>query len=150
MASDIQQLEDWAGALLNRLEPKARRQLSQHLARDLRRSHQKRIRAQRNPDGSAYTPRKKRLRESGGRIRQRMFNRLSTTRFLKVRTSAAAISLEFLGRTARIARVHQKGLRERPGRNTSEIRYPKRELLGFSAEDLDLIRSRVLDQLGDV
>jgi len=83
VSDDLQALEDWAGALLNRIEPKARRQLSQSLARDLRRSQQQRIKAQMNPDGTAYAPRRKQLRTKAGRIRQRkMFAGLSKAKYL--------------------------------------------------------------------
>lgn len=148
MTDNLSALEDWAGALLNRLEPKARRQLCQSIARDLRRSQQQRIRAQRNPDGTPYAPRKKQLRAKSGRIRQRkMFTKLSQAKYLKTQATADGLSVEFVGRTARIARVHQRGLRDTAIKGGPEIEYPRRELLGLTADDLDLIRSRLLDHL---
>src|SRR5260363_398366 len=52
--------EAWMGARLARLQPSARRRLARTLAVALRRSQQSRIAAQRNPDGSAFAPRKAR------------------------------------------------------------------------------------------
>ncbi|MFV9655915.1 phage virion morphogenesis protein [Pseudomonas sp. NY15366] len=149
MSEDLRALEDWAGALLARLEPKERRQLNQGIARDLRRSQQQRIAAQRNPDGTPYAPRKARqpLRSKQGRVKQKMFTKLRQARHLKLQSDASSIALGFLARTARLARVHQYGLRDRPGRNSPAVQYNRRELLGFASADLEMIRDRLLDHL---
>ena len=39
------------------------------------------------------------------------------------------------GGKAKIARVHQYGLNDRPSRGQQPVRYARRELLGFSADD---------------
>ncbi|ARU88290.1 phage virion morphogenesis protein [Pseudomonas sp. M30-35] len=149
MADDLSALEDWAGALLSRLQPKGRRQLNTRIARELRRSQQLRIAAQRNPDGTAYAPRKARaqLRQKQGRIKRKMFTKLRQARYLKVQSTANTIGIGFLGRTARIARIHQYGLRDRPGKESPDTRYDRRELLGLSTDDLDMIRTSLLNHL---
>ena len=148
MADDLHALEDWAGALLARLEPGARRQLNQQIGRELRRSQQQRVAAQRNPDGTAYAPRKPRkLRSKQGRIKRQMFSKLRQARHLKLRSTADAIAVSFMGRVARIARVHQYGLRDRPERGQAEVQYERRELLGFTDADLELIRDQLLEHL---
>lgn len=148
MSNDLEALEDWAGALLAKLEPKARRQLNQSIARDLRKSQQQRITAQRNPDGTPYAPRKARdLRGKQGRVKRKMFTKLRTAKHLKLQSNPDSIGIAFMSRTARLARVHQYGLRDRPGRNASQVQYEKRELLGFSAGDLNMIRDRLIDHL---
>ncbi len=148
MADNLRALEDWAGALLAKLEPGARRQLNQQIGRELRRSQQQRIAAQRNPDGSAFAPRKPRqLRAKKGRIKRQMFAKLRQAKHLRVQSSADAIAIGFMGRVARIARVHQYGLRDRPERGQADVQYDRRELLGFTAADLDLIRDRLLEHL---
>lgn len=154
MADNLNALEDWAGALLSKLEPSARRKLNQSIARDLRRRQQQRIASQQNPDGSAFTPRKPRqpLRAKQGRIkRQRMaapmFNKLRQAKHLKLRSTADSIAIGFMQRTARLARVHQYGLRDRPGRNAPDVQYPERQLLGFTDADLDHIRDSLLNHL---
>lgn len=149
MADDLRALENWAGALLSKLEPSARRKLTQAIARDLRRSQQQRIAAQRNPDGTPFTPRKPRqqLRAKQGRIKRQMFTKLRQAKHLKVQSTASSITLAFLGRTARLARVHQYGLRDRPGRGAPDVQYAQRQLLGFNAADLDRIRDQLLQHL---
>ncbi|MCQ4319725.1 phage virion morphogenesis protein [Stutzerimonas stutzeri] len=150
MADDLSALEDWAGALLNQLQPAERRKVTSAIARDLRRSQQQRIATQKNPDGTAYAPRKPRqpLRAKAGRIKQRkMFAKLRTARYLRLQSDASNIALGFAGRVSRIARIHQYGLRDKPGRQTPDTQYARRELLGFSAADLELIRDRLVEHL---
>lgn len=148
MTDNLRALEDWAGALLAKLEPGARRQLNQQIGRELRRSQQQRIAAQLNPDGSAFAPRKPRqLRAKKGRIKRKMFAKLRQAKHLRVTSTADAIGIGFMGRVARIARVHQYGLRDRPERGQTDVQYDRRELLGFTDADLDLIRDRLLEHL---
>ena len=149
MADELRALEDWAGALLAKLEPKQRRQLNQGIARKLRRSQQQRIAAQKNPDGTPYAPRKARqpLRSKQGRVKQKMFTKLRQARHLKLQSDANSIGLGFLARTARLARVHQYGLRDRPGKGQDDVQYSRRELLGFADADLDMIRDELLGHL---
>lgn len=150
MADDLQALEDWAGALLNRVQPAERRKVTQTIARDLRRSQQQRIAAQRNPDGTPYAPRKPRqqLRAKAGRIKQRkMFAKLRTARYLRLQSDASSIAIGFAGRVSRLARIHQYGLRDKPGRNSPAIQYQRRQLLGFSDAELEMIRDQLVAHL---
>lgn len=153
MADDMQQLEDWAGTLLRRLEPARRREVARTLARDLRRSQRDRIAAQRNPDGSAFAPRKPRkdLRSKAGRIKRRaMFAKLRTAKFMKARGTPDAAVVEFTGRVARIARVHQHGLVDRVEPGGPEVRYARRQLLGFTSADRIMVRDRLIDMLSGI
>lgn len=70
-----------------------------------------------------------------------MFNRMRTK--IKVLSDPGSATVGIIGRSARIARVHQYGLRDavRPGGPT--VQYPERVLLGFSEDD----RKKVLDLL---
>ncbi|PZP04902.1 MAG: phage virion morphogenesis protein [Pseudomonas protegens] len=148
--ADLEALEDWAAALLGQLQPAARNQLARSIGRALRRSQQQRIIAQRNPDGSKYAPRKQRnLRGKQGRIQRqvKMFKKLRTASFLKVQGDGNAISVGFTGRVARIARVHQYGLKDRAERGATEVRYEQREVLGFTEVDIELIRDGLLAHL---
>ena len=147
--ADLAAIEDWAGVLLARLQPAERRKLNQTIARTLRRSQQQRIGAQRNPDGTPYARRKPReqLRAKGGRIKRKMFTKLKQARYLKLQSDASRIAIGFLGRTSRLARVHQYGLRDRPERGQAEVRYERRELLGFTDADVELIRDQLLEHL---
>ena len=146
MTDNLNAVEDWAGALLKRLKPTERRKLNQTIARELRRSQQQRIAAQQNPDGSAYAPRKprKNLRR-GGRIK--MFAELRQARYLRLQSDADSIAVGFLGNSARIARVHQEGLEDSVERGGPKVRYARRELLGFTEAELEMLRDRLLQHL---
>lgn len=148
MADKLEALETWAAGLLEQLQPAARNQLARSIGQDLRRSQQKRVQTQLNPDGSKFAPRKKRdLRGKQGRIRRKveMFKKLRTATYMKARGDSNAVSVGFTGRVARIARVHQYGLKDRAERGSSETRYDQREILGFTDTDLDQIRDKILD-----
>lgn len=150
MASNLEALETWAAVLLDRLEPGERGKLARSIGQELRRSQQTRVIAQENPDGSKYAPRKQRnLRGKQGRIRRKleMFKKLRTASFLRVRGDSNAVSVGFTGRIARIARVHQFGLKDRAEPGASDIRYEQREILGLTNIDIDLIRDSLLTHL---
>ncbi|MFJ3413737.1 phage virion morphogenesis protein [Pseudomonas protegens] len=148
--ADLEALEEWAAGLLGQLQPAARNQLARSIGQALRRSQQQRIIAQRNPDGSKYAPRKQRnLRGKQGRIKRQvqMFKKLRTASFLKVQGDGNAISVGFTGRVARIARVHQYGLKDRAERGAPEVKYEQRETLGFTDEDINLLRDALIKHL---
>lgn len=150
MTSNLEALETWAAVLLERLEPGARNQLARNIGQELRRSQQKRVIAQENPDGTKFAPRKKRnLRGKQGSIRRKlaMFKKLRTASYLKVRGDSNAVTVGFTGRIARIARVHQYGLKDRAERGAPETSYEQREILGFSEADIALIRDNLLSRL---
>lgn len=137
--AEVQEVEAWLDALLAGLEPAARKRMMRDLAMQLRRSQQKNIRMQRNPDGTAYEPRRVTARTKQGRIRRQMFAKLRTTKYLKAVASQDAASVEFESRVQRIARVHHYGLRDRVSRKGAEVRYAKRRLLGLNSELVALI-----------
>ena len=152
MADDLSALEDWAGSLLAKLNASERRKLNQDIARELRKSQQQRIAEQRNPDGSAYAPRKprKNLRGKAGSLKRRkMFLKIRQAKHLKLQSSSEAIAIGFSGRSAQLARVHQYGLRDRAARGATDTQYAPRELLGLTDEDLQMIRDRLLEHLVD-
>jgi phage virion morphogenesis protein len=162
---ELTQLETWAGALLAKLLPPERRRLAGTIAQDLRRSQQKRIAAQQAPDGTPYDPRKRRaqpLRRKKGAINRKkdaMFAKLRMARWLKASATAEGAEVGFTGRVARLARVHQYGLNDRPvhqyGLNdrpdpgAKDVRYPRRVLLGFTEADRVMVRERLLEHLSD-
>ncbi|KVZ49001.1 phage virion morphogenesis protein [Burkholderia ubonensis] len=148
---DLSIVESRLSALLSRLQPAGRRAAMRDIARALRRSHQARIAAQKNPDGTAYDARKPRLKPDGkprdkrGRIkRAAMFAKLRTARYLKVEADANGLAIGFDGRVGGIARVHQFGERGRVAPGGAEYQYPARVLLGLKPEDCDLILDLLL------
>ena len=82
---------------------------------------------------AAIPPRKQRnLRGKQGRARRKlaMVKKLRTASYLKVQTDSNAISVGFTRRIARIARVHQYGLKDRAEALAPQARYQKREVWG--------------------
>lgn len=146
MANNLEALETWAAVLLARLEPGERSKLARSIGQELRRSQQKRVMAQENPDGSKFAPRKQRnLRGKQGRVKRKlaMFKKLRTASYLKVRGDSNAVTVGFTGRIARIARVHQYGLKDRAARGAPEVLYDQREVLGFTEDE----KSKLYDKL---
>ncbi len=153
--SDLTAVEAWAGAVLAQLEPGQRRQLARAMGTDLARSQRSRIKANLNPDGSAFEPRKPRtMRDKKGSLRRQaaagpMFAKLARARELGVlEATGDRVAVGFRrASSSAIARVHQFGLvdlvsRDQPG--SPRIRYPARRLLGLTDGDRDALADRVL------
>lgn len=149
MADNLNQLATWAAPLLAKLSSQERRAMMRELAIGLRKRQSDRIKDQQNVDGSAYVPRKPQrlIRSKQGRIKQTMFNKLTKASHLKIAITEGSAAVGFDGRTARIARVHQLGLRDKVSRYRVEYDYPKRELLGFSDDDQTWARDFLIDRL---
>ncbi|NME01793.1 phage virion morphogenesis protein [Aeromonas sp. DNRA1] len=143
-ADDLSRLTSWADGLLASMEPAARRQLAGEMARTLRASQALRIRANVQPDGSPMAPRKPqpKLKQGRGRLRRKMFFKISSPTWLKARASEQQAVVEFVGTANRLATIHQYGLKDRiKGR---EIRYPSRELLGITTQEVKQLEELLL------
>lgn len=148
MADDLQSLEDWVAPLLAKLEPAARRSLARTVGRELRRSQAQRIAAQQNPDGSGYEPRKpQRVRGRIGQVRGKMFSRLRLAKHLRMSADEDMVTVGFLGRAERIARVHQHGLRDAVQPDGPSVVYPARQLIGFTEAEREKLRELLLAHL---
>ena len=146
--SDLAPLEAYCSALITNLQPAERRKLARLIAQGMRSSQAKRIAAQLNPDGTPYAPRKKKLRTKKGGIRRTMFAKLRTAKYLKTQVTADSSVVAFADQVQYLARVHHYGLRDKVNRGRRlEVDYPKRELLGFSKTDVDLVKDLVVDHL---
>ncbi|MGU5792202.1 phage virion morphogenesis protein [Aeromonas hydrophila] len=144
---DMSRLTSWADGLLASMTPAARRQLMGEMARNLRASQSKRIRANIQPDGSPMTPRKplKKLAKKRGATRRKMFQHLVSPRWLKATSTENQAVVEFVGSANRLATIHQYGLKDRiKGR---EIRYPARELLGITTQEVERLEELLLAHL---
>ncbi|MFQ2649106.1 phage virion morphogenesis protein [Aeromonas caviae] len=147
---DLNRLTSWADGLLASMEPAARRQLAGEIARTLRASQALRIRANIQPDGSPMVPRKPqpKLKKNRGRLRRKMFFKISNPAWLKARANEHQAVVEFVGTANRLATIHQYGLKDRiKGR---EISYPARELLGITAQERDQLENTLLAHLTKV
>ncbi|WP_323610717.1 phage virion morphogenesis protein [Pectobacterium versatile] len=135
--NELKPFEDKLAALLESLTAPGRRQLAGKMAKALRAGQQQRIKKQQSPDGAQYEPRQPSpIRNKRERVKRQMFQKLRAAKYLKSKGTSDAASVEFIGRVQRIARVHQYGLRDKPTRFSPVVRYPARQLLGFSTEDI--------------
>ncbi|PPT85985.1 phage virion morphogenesis protein [Xanthomonas arboricola pv. zantedeschiae] len=145
---DLTALENWAAPLLARLQPGERRTLARKIGTELRRSQSQRIGKQQAPDGTPYAPRKQQLRQKSGRVkRAKMFAKLRQAKYFKVSASPNQVSVGFVGRVSRIARVHQDGLTEQVRPGGPRARYEKRQLLGLSDAEREGIKALLLNHL---
>lgn len=142
--SDLHELDAYLVGLLAKLDAPQRRVLARAIAVELRRRQSARIAAQRNPDGTAYEPRKPQLRHKRGGIQRSMFTRLRMAKYMRVEASPNAAVITFAGKVRRIASVHHFGLRDRVNKNGLTAQYPSRTLLGIEDADVDRITTTVL------
>lgn len=144
--SDFKPFDDRLNGLIAALSPASRRKLAGEIAKELRKSQQQRIKQQKAPDSSPYQARKRQpLRAKNGRIKRAMFQKLRTSRYMKATGHENSAVVEFTGKVQRIAQVHQYGLLDKPDRNSHEIPYPVRRLLGFSKENIRFIEKIILE-----
>lgn len=98
-------------------------------------------------DIERYTEINTRAGQSPRTVKTPMFVKLRTSRFMKMKATAEGAEISYSGMAARIARVHQYGLRDQVGPGAF-AKYPQRELLGISRADEALIRSTVINSFG--
>lgn len=153
MSDGIEQVKLAFTDLLKNISKPRRRLLYQQIGRELARNQRRRIKAQQNPDGSPFEPRKKRKQFSKkkGRIKnQLMFKKIVSPSHLKIRYEQEGISLGFYGGDAAIANVHQYGLYSSPSKYKDfKVKYDQRELLGFSEEDIEMIERFVIKAIAE-
>lgn len=140
-ALEVHELTQRLETLCQHLSSDQLEQVKKEVGQVLQQSQRKRIMAQRNPDGSKYEKR-------SGFIRQRskkMFVKLKAARRLKKRIVDTGVEIGFWGRDAGIARVHQFGEYSKIGRHT--IKMPKRELVGLTNNDVDMIESIIMKHI---
>ncbi|EMX8411567.1 phage virion morphogenesis protein [Yersinia enterocolitica] len=146
--NELKPFDDALAGLIASLTPKARKALAVTVAKRLRASQQQRIKRQQAPDGTPYATRKSQpLRKPKGRIKQEMFAKLRTARYMKANSSPDEAVVEFAGRVERMAAVHHFGLRDRPNVYSKDVQYDERPLLGFSQQDINLIMDEVITTL---
>ena len=153
MSDGIEQVKLAFTDLLKNISKPRRRLLYQQIGRELARNQRRRIKAQQNPDGTPFEPRKKRKQFSKkkGRIKnQLMFKKIVSPSHLKLRYEQEGISLGFYGGDAAIANVHQYGLYSSPSKYKDfKVKYDQRELLGFSEEDIEMIERFVIKAIAE-
>lgn len=147
-AEGLDALAPWLGGVLQKLEPGERLGLTRKIGKALRDANAARIRDNVQPDGTPMEPRKSK-RDKRGRLRKRrgrMFPKTSLARNLRAFARPDEIEVSFRPLVAGTAAVHHYGLTapvDPKIRNSIEVRYPARRLLGFAPADLELIDEEV-------
>ena len=77
------------------------------------------------------------------KIKNKMFNLIKNAKYMRFERTTQGIAIGFAGRVAFIARVHQYGLRDKVEKDGPTVKYDPRELLGFTAEEMDMIETEV-------
>lgn len=149
MSDVLTQYHQYADGILSQLNTSNRTKLAREMAKKLRESNRKRITAQIQPDGKSFTPRKQqKLRSKKGKIKRKMFSKIRTVKYLKIKANGNSATVNFLNNIAIIARIHQYGLRDKVDRNKSfQTIYPQRQLLGINHTDLMMIEQITLTHL---
>ena len=144
MSDNLHALDAELERLLNAVDRPALRKTSRKLAQGLRKRNQQRQAKQQDPDGSAWEPRKAQRQTIAQR---KMMLGLRKTQHFTIKQRADAILIGYTGRAARIARVHQFGMRDKPAPKAKPVNYAPRQLLGVTASDQAWIRDQLLQQL---
>ncbi|MBF3236907.1 phage virion morphogenesis protein [Aeromonas veronii] len=147
MTDALEQLGQQAEALIGKLSATERRKLAAELARTMRATQAERIRANKQPDGTAMTPRKPqpRLRDRRGGTRRKMFAKLVKPAWFKATATTNEAAVEFKGSANRLATVHHFGLRDKI--NGKAVQYPERQLIGITDADIDRVEDALLKHL---
>lgn len=145
---DLNALEGWVAPLIAKLQPQARRALTRKIALEVRREQRDRIKAQKAPDGTSYAPRAHSRQKQGDIKRRAMFSKIRTAKYMKVATTANSATVEYTGRNARIAAVHQYGKTDYVSKKSPvRIRYKTRPLIGISKNTYRIIEKKILASL---
>lgn len=146
--NDFKPFDDKLAGLIAALSPAARRRMAADIAKTLRSRQQRRIKTQKAPDGTPYAARKRQpVKAKKGRVKREMFAKLRTSRFMKATAGNDAAVVEFTGKVQRMANVHQYGLKDKPGRNSSPVQYDARPLIGFNDEDRQTVEEIIIAKL---
>lgn len=146
--NDFKPFDDKLAGLIAALSPAARRRMAADIAKTLRARQQRRIKTQKAPDGTPYAARKRQpVKAKKGRVKREMFAKLRTSRFMKATAGNDAAVVEFTGKLQRMANVHQYGLKDKPGRNSSPVQYDARPLIGFNDEDRQTVEEIIIAKL---
>ena len=146
--NDFKPFDDKLAGLIVALSPAARRRMAADIAKPLRARQQRRIKTQKAPDGTPYAARKRQpVKAKKGRVKREMFAKLRTSRFMKATAGNDAAVVEFTGKVQRMANVHQYGLKDKPGRNSTPVQYDARPLIGFEPDDVMVIQEIITKSL---
>lgn len=143
MNDTLAPLAHWIDSLQHALTPPQRRVLMRSIAAQLRIKNRNRIKRNIDPEGHPFVPRK---REQIKKIRRGlMFKRLNPQ--MQTDSSADHAAIGFSGRLGQKMIVHQFGMTQNPTPRAKPYHYPRRELVGFSPDDVAMIDTIITDFL---
>lgn len=90
-----------------------------------------------------------RLRRKGHIRRKAMFRKLLSPRHLKEGATDREAWIGFTGQAARVARIHQDGLADKPALKAKPVRYARRRLLGLTDADRTMVAEAFMAALVD-
>lgn len=141
LANEINKIEQWIAPLIKKASISDRRKLARRIGTQLLSSQSNRIRNQKNLDGTPYLSRKDSTNN------KRMFEKIRKRPNLKMHSNQNAVEVGFTGRASKIAEVHQYGLTDTANPRGKKIRYSRRELLGFTQQDIENINDLLVKYL---
>lgn len=89
------------------------------------------------------------VRRKGAIRRKAMFRKLASARHLKANATATEAWVGFSGQAARVGRIHQDGLADKPSESARPVRYSRRTLLGLTDADHLMVIEEVMAALVD-
>lgn len=144
---DDQDLHDELTMLLKRVSPSGRRAIAKEIAMAIRTHRSNSIKANIDPDGQPFEPRKPQKRKKAKK--GRMFKKLSARRSMLAKYSAAEAKIAFLGKNIGIAEVHQEGGLGVVNDKGLKVRYPKRKLMGIGHKEREIVRESIINALAN-
>ncbi len=143
LESNINELQPWLQAYIDRLSPAQRKKLMRTIAQNLAKTNRQRMSAQQSPSGETWQERKPQRDKKNNR--KKLFIKLRQAKRLRKRVQGERIIVGFSGSAGRIARIHHYGLRQRL--QFGEADYPARELIGIPDTDKKMTEQTILSHI---
>ncbi|KQM79351.1 hypothetical protein ASE70_05640 [Sphingomonas sp. Leaf22] len=89
------------------------------------------------------------LRRKGHIRRKAMFRKLLSPSHLREGATDSEAWIGFVGQAARVGRIHQEGLVDKPAAKAKPVRYARRRLLGMTDADRTMVSEAFLAALVD-
>ncbi|MDR3353223.1 MAG: phage virion morphogenesis protein [Zoogloeaceae bacterium] len=136
--------------MIRALAPAGRKKLLNQIIRRIGAENRKRIGKNVSPEGTAFAPRKTQRGKKRNGVKDRMFQKMKSAKWLKTKSRPDEARLFFTGGAANLARVHHYGLRDKLTRRYQKrIQYTARPLLGIPGADREMIEDMILARFAE-
>lgn len=156
MRTELEYLPEHLQKIIDGLDDKQMARLRRAVAVKLRTEQRKRITRQENTDGSSYAPRRirkplrkmqaKGLAQKKHRIKK-MFHKIKQAQHMRIEYRDNSINIGYVGLLGYIANIHQYGLIHNVGKEKTPVRYPIRELLGLTDENIEMVDEEIMNYI---